>query len=304
MLVPSLYPTDGAPNPIPDYEDLRPFDRIVPAVDVSRPTKNLHKNNCQTVDTLTCNGQNLLVVLQDSIHYTSFSFSFISQLPLWRSCVSNANWEGLSHCLTVLSLNLLNTFNTPTAIDIGIVGDIQGGFTLAPDTELGRPDEYIEPIDESVLLRETSPATREQALEDLSQVEMYGEELKQLFDKLLPTLPVIKEWNCEKEVGVLTFELVLSRSLQGTITELGPKGVKVAKGAVITLRPRIKGFVTSAGQISFVQNFEPMGKKGPFKAVLNNCSFEKKNEKLYIVFQGKKAPFRNLIDSLQKVEWK
>ena len=185
---------------------------------------------------MECNGTNLLLVLERYIHYSAFSFSFILQLPLWRSAVSRCDWTGLLHCLQVLEGGLNGTFNSPTQVDISLADRNIPFLELEPDVDIEEPPIYVPESRDPEVIRALSDGERLQALDDVKMVGAVGEQWAELLDKVLPTKPVIRKWRWDGELGV--FHIYLRRPIQGVITEVGPRGVKMARGAATKSRVR------------------------------------------------------------------
>ena len=250
---------------------------------------------------MECNGTNLLLVLEGYIHYSAFSFSFVLQLPLWRSAVRECNWTGLLHCLTVLEGSLSGKFNTPTRVDISQANLNVPIFELQPDIYTEEPPFYEpEPRDPEVI-RAQSDGERTRALADVKNVGEFGEQWAELLDKLLPTKPIIRKWVWIEEEGV--FHVHLRRPIQGTITEVGPNGVKMARGASISQPKHIQGTLSDT-QITFDKGYEPKGKKGPVSVAISELGLKKVEEKLYVTAQGKKLRYDKALDSMKTLTWK
>lgn len=253
------------------------------------------------INSMECNGTNLLLVLEGYIHYSAFSFSFILQLPLWRSAVRACDWTGLLHCLKVLEGSLNGEFNNPTQVDISLANVDVPLLELEPDIDSEEPPFYEPESRDPEVIRAQSDAERTRAVNDVKQVGAFGEKWAELLDKVLPTKPVIRKWLWDEELG--DFHVYLRRPIQGTITEVGPRGVKMAKGASIALPKHIKGRF-SGTSITFDKGCEPKGKKGPVSVVVTELGIVKIEEKMYVTAQGKKLPYDKALDSMKSFLWK
>lgn len=250
---------------------------------------------------MECNGTNLLLVLERYIHYSAFSFSFILQLPLWRSSVSRCDWTGLLHCLQVLEGSLNGTFNSPTRVDISMGNVNIPLLELGPDIDTEEPPVYEPESRDPEVIRALSDGERLRALDDIKTVGEFGEQWSELLGKVLPTKPVIRKWRWDGEQG--DFHVYLRRPIQGVITEVGPRGVKMARGAAIALPKHIQGKLSGAN-ITFDKGFEPKGKKGPVSVSVTELGLVKIEDKMYVTAQGKKLPYDKAVDSMKTVTWK
>lgn len=253
------------------------------------------------INSMECNGTNLLLVLEEYIHYSAFSFSFILQLPLWRSAVKKCDWPGLLHCLTVLEGSLTGKFNTPTGVDISQAHLNVPIFELHPDIDTEEPPFYEPESRDPEVIRAQSDRERSRALADVKNVGEFGEQWAELLDKLLPTKPITKNWVWLEEVG--GFHVYLRRPIQGTITEVGPNGVKMARGASIALPKHIQGTLSDT-KITFDKGYEPKGKKGPVSVAVSELGLVKIDEKLYVTAQGKKLRYDKALESMKTLTWK
>lgn len=125
---------------------------------------------------MECNGTNLLLVLEGYIHYSAFSFSFILQLPLWRSAVRACNWTGLLHCLKVLEGSLNGKFNNPTQVDISLANVDLPLLELEPDIDTEEPPFYEPESRDPEVIRAQSDGERTRAVNDVKQVGAFGEQ--------------------------------------------------------------------------------------------------------------------------------
>lgn len=259
------------------------------------------------VTKLECNGRNLLLLFEHHVHYSAFSFAFISQLGIWRRNVRHSNWIGLLECLQALEASITGSFNSPTNIDLAAGNESSEPvreLCIDPDNE-SPPTFTPEPRDPESI-RAQSEAARSRAIQDISTVEENAQQWVQLLDSILPTIPVIRSWCWNTEdLSDASFQINLRRQVQGTITEIGPKGVKMAKGATIALPKEISGtFVNGGKKIKFVKGFEPKGKKGPISVSVSELGIVTINSKLYITAQDKRFPFAKAMDSIRVLTWK
>lgn len=254
------------------------------------------------INSMECNGTNLLLVLEGYIHYSAFSFSFIRQLPLWRSAVKACNWTGLLHCLQVLEGGLNGEFNNPTRVDISLANVDVPLLELEPDIDREGPPFYEPESRDPEVIRAQSDGERTRALADVKNVAGdFGEQWAELLDKVLPTKPVIRKWLWNEELG--DFHIYLRRPIQGVITEVGPRGVKMARGASIALPKHIQGTLSST-KITFDKGCEPKGKKGPVSVAVAELELMKRDEKMYVTAQGKKLAYDKALDSMKVVTWR
>ena len=250
---------------------------------------------------MECNGKTLLLLLERYIHYSAFSFSFIAQLPLWRSSVAQCDWTGLLHCLEVLETNLTGSFNNPSQVDMSL-GNVDVPFLkLEPDIDTEEPPVYVPESRDPEVIRALSDEERTRALNDVKTVGEFGEQWAELLDKVLPTKPVIRMWRWDEELKI--FHVYLRRPIQGVITEVGPRGVKMARGAAIALPKHIQGRFLGA-RITFDKGCEPKGKKGPVSVAVTELGLMKTKDKMYVTAQGKRLPYDKALDSMKTVTWK
>ena len=250
---------------------------------------------------MECNGTTLLLVLEGYIHYSAFSFSFILQLPLWRYAVRACDWTGLLHCLKVLEGSLDGKFNSPTQVDISLAHADVPLFELQQDIDTEEPPFYEPESRDPEVIRAQSDGERTRALADVKNTGEFGEQWAELLGKVLPTKPVIRKWLWDEELG--GFHVYLRRPIQGTITEVGPSGVKMAKGASIALPKHMQGTL-SGSKITFDKGCELKGKKGPVSLAVSELGLMKLEEKLYVTSQGKKLRYDKALDSMKTLTWK
>lgn len=250
---------------------------------------------------MECNGKNLLLVLEEHIHYSAYSFAFVSQLPMWRHSVERANWTRLLDCFRTLESNLNGSFNFPSRVDVACADLCVPLLELSPDKDKVPVPTFVpEPRDPEEILS-ISNALRSSCLQDIATLTEDGSKWVSLLDKVLPTKPVFKSWVWN---GVShEFTINFRRITRGTITDVGPRGVKLAKGAVISIPKVLKGqFIRN--ELQFSKGFEPKGSKGPVSVTVSEIGLLQRNEKLYITSQGKRLAFDKAMDCLYEVEWK
>ncbi|KAL9966168.1 hypothetical protein ACROYT_G024206 [Oculina patagonica] len=265
------------------------------------PPENRDEWKLWDINSMECNGTNLLLVLEGYIHYSAFSFSFILQLPLWRSAVRACDWTGLLHCLRVLEGSLNGQFNNPTQVDVSLGNVDVPLLELEPDVDTEEPPFYEPESRDPEVIRAQSDGERTRAVDDVKSVGEFGEQWAELLDKVLPTKPVIRKWLWDQELG--EFHVYLRRPIQGVITEVGPRGIKMARGASIALPKHIKGRL-SGTKITFEKGCEPKGKKGPVSVAVAELGIMKIEEKMYVTAQEKKVPYDKALDSMKTVTWK
>lgn len=263
----------------------------------------LEENNTNetiTMADLQCNGKNVLLFFEGFVHFRAFSFSFVSQIPFWREAVRGSNWTGLLHCLQVLEKALTGNYDKPTELDVHLADNSVPTCVLVPDPDQGVPPSFVPEPRDPESIRNQSDSEREKALRDIEL--LCGEEPTWLavFEKVLPTIPVIRRWRLEKESN--SFELVLRRSCQATVVDVGPKGIKLAKGASIALPKNVKGVLTNQ-RLTFSKRFEPVGKKGPISVTVSEIEIARVSQKVYLYSNGKKINAEKALDSLKSLKW-
>ena len=248
------------------------------------------------------NGVNLLLVLEQSILYKAYSFSFFAQRSIWLSSVVVSNWTGLMHCLEVLESNLDFSFNLPSTLDISIAGKSVSTDVLDDDPrDQEEPPSYIPESRDPAEIEALSTRLRLKALGDVESIQEHGSKWKELMDKLLPTLPVIRNWSFDKDSG--DFEVKLRRNVTGTIKSVGLKGAKLARGANISLGKVTKGNL-ALGKIQFLDEYQPKGSKGPIQVNVADIQFIWKKNQWYLESQGKSVKYDVALDSMQVLEWR
>ena len=280
---------------------------------VARDSPDVHEEFSRTEDynpvtKLECNGRNLLLLFEHHVHYSAFSFAFISQLGIWRREVRHSDWVGLLHCLQALEASITGGFNSPTYVDLAIGNESSEPvqeLCIDPDNEV--PPTFTPEPHDPESIRAQSEAVRLRAIKDISSVQDNFRQWVQLLSSILPTIPVIRMWLWTTD-GLnekASFQIYLRRPVQGTVTEIGPKGIKMAKGATIALPKRIVGsFVNGGKKIKFDKGFEPKGKKGPISVSVSELGILTINSKLYITAQDKRLPLEKALDSIRVLNWK
>ena len=255
---------------------------------------------------LECNGSNLLLLFEHHVHYSAFSFAFIAQLCIWRREVRQSNWVGLLHCLQALESSIVGTFNNPSHTDLVLGRESQETVKeLRPDPDNEAPPVFAPEPHDPESIRTQSEAERSRALEDIGTVENSSAQWVELLDKILPTIPVVRCWVWDTDLSGNSFEIHLRRPVQGTITAIGPRGIKLAKGAAIALPKQIRGSFGGQGQkIKFAKGFEPKGKKGPISVTISELGMARVNSKLYVTTQDKRLAFDKAVDSIHVLSWK
>jgi hypothetical protein len=260
------------------------------------------KHESDPVLALECNGKNVLLVLEEHIHYSAFSFAFITQLPMWRHSVEIADWTQLIECLRTLENNLNLSFNNPTRIDVACADKFVPLLRLQPDPDqVPLPGFFPEPRDPEEI-RAVAEAERSRCLQDIATLEPPGNKWASIFDKLLPTKPVLKKWFWDNESH--EFALYFHRGTRGTIINVGPRGLKLAKGATISIPKILKGRFPSSIEVNFKKGFQPKGSKGPIGVTVSELGIIDLGEKTYITTQGKRLPLDKALDCLYEIEWK
>ena len=249
---------------------------------------------------LQCNGKNILLFLERFIRFSAFSFSFVSQIPLWRQAVSGSDWTGLFHCVQILDKALTGEFNKPTELDISLGNPNMLPGILGPDPDNEMPPSFTPEPRDPESIKCISDAERERALRDVQRLCPEEPTWLAVFEKVLPTIPIIRKWSVQEDSN--DFELILRRPCQATVVDVGPKGIKLAKGAVIVLPKRLKG-VLFDNRLVFEKRCEPVGKKGPVSVAVSEIEILKVGEKIYLSSNGKKINVEKAIDSLKSVKW-
>ncbi|KAK3702882.1 hypothetical protein QZH41_014159, partial [Actinostola sp. cb2023] len=260
------------------------------------------KREPDAVLAMECNGKNLLLVLEKHIHYSAYSFAFITQLPMWRHSVDCADWTRLMECLRTLESNLNGAFNSPSRADVACADLCVPLLRLAPDPDQVPVPIFVPELRDPDEIRALSNAERSRCLRDIATIETQGSKWASVFDKLLPTKPIIKSWLWDDKTRKFTINF--RRMTRGTITDIGPRGMKLAKGAVISMPKVLKGNFISANEVQFDKGFEPKGSKGPVGVTVSELGIWELNDKLYITAQGKRLAFDKAMDCLYEVEWK
>ena len=249
-------------------------------------------------------GVNLLLVLEHSITYQTYAYSFLATRAAWLSAVKQSNWTGLLHCLAVLEGNLDSSFSRPSKLDIALGGKSVPSDTLEDDSaDQLEPPKYIAEPRDPAAIEAKSCAERQKALEDVLQIAEHGEHLKELLNKVLPTKPVIKEWKYDGDINGGNFEIRTRRPVCGTIKDVGPLGIKLAKGASFSLSKITKGRATTTG-IHFSEGFQPKAKKGPIQLTVKELNFLWKKGCWYLESEGKSVKYDVAVDTMKEIEWR
>lgn len=251
---------------------------------------------------MECNGKNLLLVLEEHIHYSAYSFAFVSQLPMWRHSVERADWTRLLECFRTLESNLNSGFNFPSRMDIACADLLAPLLKLPPDPDKVPVPTFIPEPQDPDEIRSLSDAERCKCLQDVATIETNGAKWMTLLDKVLPSKPVFKKWTWDHNTKEFTIQF--RRISKGTITDIGPRGIKIAKGAVITIPKVLQGEFLSNNELVFCKGCEPKGSKGPVSVTVGGMGIKDLNEKLYITAQGKRLAFDKAMDCLYEIEWK
>ena len=255
----------------------------------------------QPLLSLERNGVNLLLVLEKSILFHAYSYSFFSQRAMWLSSVDLSNWTGLLHCLDVLESNLDFSFSQPSSLDVSLGRPSLSSDALAKDPkDDDEPPSFTPESRDPHVIEANSQSQRDQALSDVLRIADHGEQWNVLLDKFLPDLPVIKSWNYDENCG--SFEIILRRPVTGTIKGVGPNGIKLAKGATISLGKVTKGEL-SPSKMVFSSGFQPRGSKGPISVTVVDIAFRWKKNTWYLESQGKSVKYDVAIDSMQELKW-
>ncbi|XP_028416905.1 uncharacterized protein LOC114541091 [Dendronephthya gigantea] len=258
------------------------------------------ESEAATIRHLQCNGKNILLFLERFIRFSAFSFSFVSQIPFWRQAVSGSNWTGLFHCVQILDKALTGEFNKPTELDISLGNPNMLPGVLGPDPDNEMPPSFTPEPRDPESIKGISDAERERALRDVQRLCPEEPTWLAVFEKVLPTIPIIRKWSLPENSN--NFELILRRPCQATVVDVGPKGVKLAKGAVIVLPKRLKG-VLFDNLLTFEKRCEPVGKKGPVSVAVSEIKILNVGEKIYLSSNGKKINVEKAIDSLKSLKW-
>jgi len=255
----------------------------------------------QPLFSLERNGANLLLVLEKSILFQAYSYSFFSQRAMWLSSVDLSNWTGLLHCLDVLESNLDFSFNQPSSLDVSLGRPSLSSDALAKDpNDDDEPPSFTPESRDPHVIEANSQSQRDKALSDVLRIADHGEHWNVLLGKFLPNLPVIKSWNYDESCG--SFEIMLRRPVTGTIKGLGPNGIKLAKGATISLGKVTKGEL-SPSKMVFSPGFQPRGSKGPISVTVVDIAFRWKKNTWYLESQGRSVKYDVAIDSMQELKW-
>ena len=269
--------------------------------EVQRFLDSKTRNETTTMTNLQCNGKSLLLFLEGFINFRAFSFAFVSQIPLWRQAVSGSNWTGLLHCLQVLEKALTGNYDRPTELDVSLGDNRVPTCVLPPDPDQALPPTFVPESRDPESIKLQSDNERERILDDVQRVYADEPTWFAVFDKVLPTIPVIRSWKLDEESN--SFELILRRPCQATVVDIGPKGIKLAKGALIALPKNIKGTMKNE-RLLFNKSFEPTGKKGPISIKVSEIHISRFSDKVYLHSNGKKINAEKALDSLKSIKWR
>lgn len=216
--------------------------------------------------------------------------------------MERADWTRLLECFRTLESNLNCGFNYPSRVDIACEDSAVPLLKLPPDPDKVPLPIFVQEPRDPEEIRMLSDTERSRCLRDVATIETNGSKWMSLFEKVLPTKPVFKKWiwddNCHE------FTIDFRRISKGTITNIGPRGIKLAKGAVITIPKVLRGQFISNDEVQFLKGFEPKGSKGPIGITVGELGIVERNEKLYLTTQGKRVGFDKAMDCLYEIEWK
>ena len=246
------------------------------------------------------NGRNLLLILEKYVLYSAYRYASLSQRNIWISMVCRTNWTGLLHELRILNKNLQGSYNKPSALDISLARVLDEGYRLDGDEQDGvtPPATFIKKSKEEIASESTE--LRNNVLNFFGENHQYGENYREIFDKLLPTGPVFKSFCSTPGIVHRTFDINFRRQNSFVITEFEPPGLKIAVGASITVGKKLCGQINEEG-IQF--SSKPVGKKGPVSVSVDTLTFCMKNDCLYIMVNGKKVKYEVALSSCKTVKW-
>ena len=244
------------------------------------------------------NGRNLLLILEQNIHYSAYRYSCLSQRNIWINMVCESDWTKLLRQVEILKENLQGTYHKPSQLDIQLANTTYPEFELVEDEQDSDPPPplYVRRTKEEI--REESSEMRAEVVEFFGQHSEHGNEYRQLVDKLLPTTAVYKSVTLTGQ----SFTIVFRKGSCGVVKEYEPPGLKVALGAQLCVGKQISGIFSSSG-ISFTRGCAPVGKKGPVSVAAESIGFVKKNDHLYLETNGKKLKFEVVLCSFKTVIW-
>lgn len=220
---------------------------------------------------------------------------------MWRNSLERCNWTRLLECFRTLESNLNCAFNYPSRVDVACADMCAPLFHLSPDKDRVPVPRFTPEPNDPDQIREASNAIRSSFLQNIETTNAFGKECAILFEKVLPKKPVFK--SCSWDANTLQFNITFRRMVRGIITDIGPRGVSLAKGAVISIPKILKGkFIES--EIQFEQGFEPKGSKGPVSVNIKQIGIAQFNDKLYVTAQGKRLPFDKALDTIHTIKWK
>lgn len=272
-----------------DHSTVSPETRnIVPTYFVSDSTIELEKN-----------GRNLLLIFEKYVYYNAYRYASLFQRGFWINNVCESNWTGLLQQLQILNRNLDGMYCKPSNFDIHLANlTTTTGFELGLDEQdiNTPPPPFVRKTKEDIAVE--SSKLRAEILEFVGRDDEFGDKFRELFNKLLPTTPVIKSFVCMNYSG--DFKITLRRVSTGKITSCQPPGLKIAVGASVSLGKIVEGcfYCSRLHSLSGVT-----GKKGPVTVSVGSVLFLHKNNTLYLEANGKKVKYDVAISSCKTIEW-
>ena len=247
-----------------------------------------------------CTGIDLLLLLEEHIHYTACSYDFIVCLQGWRDEVKESNWIGLRDCALKLRDNLTASYHKPRDILKAEECDV-----LPPHTDHSHLPEYVALSDITALKLDL----HRRGVEKLMSI--LPEPWVTVFRRIIPSsdsdTPLIYKVSSGKEdsSNIWDVKVEMFQEVEIVIKGIEGEGFKAAVGASIVLtNPIVISRIRKWNKrINFGKPY-PYGKKGMLSHSITSCGCKRKNGEFSLVAAGKSVKLHKVLSSLADLEWR
>jgi hypothetical protein len=282
------YITARDPNPGGIFKTGWVMDETVPGA----KEKQLSDSHCTGID--------LLLLLEEHISYTSYSYEFIVSLQSWREEVKQSNWIGLRDCALRLQDNLTATYHKPQEIVKAEDTDV-----LPPHKDDSRLPDYVALSDITALKLNL----HRKGVEKL--MSLLPEPWVSVFQRIIPSTdsdtPLIYKVTLgqEDDSNMWDIRVEMFKEVEIVVKGIEENGFKAAIGASIVLtNPIVISRIRKWNKrLNFGKPF-PYGKKGMLSHSITSCGCKEKNGVFSLVAAGRSVKLNKVLDSLAHLEWR
>lgn len=259
------------------------------------------KQSVDIVSTLTdrrCTGSDILLLLEQHIHYQSLSYHCVTNLESWRKVVKKSDWIGLAHCAKALQQTISCRYEFPPT-ELAARARVERSDLIPRNPDFSGFPVLIDLSTVHEIKVRIHKREREKFLSFLPKP------WKIVFSTLISEdFPMIHKFVIETgtEWDVITLEMFTQTNI--IIKNVIGTGFKIARGAYINLPKTINIKKINDDFCAFAIPY-PCAGKGPLSKDLTlfKCVMRGEEMRIGIGDQAKTCQISKVLDTLAELRW-